>query len=180
MDMSTGLEISLLRPIRRAWERILGLFSKKRRFAADVIDAMERGDGTTTFAWWWDEEELEEREEEYTVDDLMADIDETIRRAPSPLGCDEFVLKIIVCKEMRRSEEGVPEGRKAIRFESFVLDRYYDWHKGDARSRVRAILEESAPCPQAPLVGVVVLPIGGAIASLLRQRIWQPVSPWMR
>jgi hypothetical protein len=179
MDMNRRLGL-LLRPINRAWGRFLGLFSKKRRFSADVIDAMERGEGTTTLGWWWDEEGLEEWEEAYEIDDLMADIDEAIRRAPSPLGCDEFVLQIAACKKMRRGKGGRLEGRKVFRFESFVWDRYYDWRRGDAPQRVRTILEEVTPCPQAPLVGVMIMPIGGAIASLCRKGIWQPVSPWIR
>jgi hypothetical protein len=177
MTMIEKLDRSLW-PVRRVWGRLLGLFSERRRFSADVLDALSRGDSNTIFAWWWDE--AREEEEECELDDLMADIDEAIRRAPSPVGIDEFFLDITVCKELRHGAGGRLEGRKVLRYESFVLDRYYDWRKGDARARVRAILEEVAPCPQAPLVAVEVQPIGGAIASLYRQGMWQPVSPWMR
>ncbi len=178
MDMSTRLEIWLLRRIRKIWLRFLGLFSKGHCFAADVIEAMERGDGTTTLAWCWDGEG--EEGEAYSVDDLMADIDEAIRRAPSPMGIDEFFLDIGVYGRRKYGKGGRLEGQKLLHLESFILDRYYDWRKGDARERIRAILEENAPRPQAPLVGVMILPIGGAIASLCRQGVWRPVSPWMR
>ena len=75
MTMLEKLDRSLW-PVRRAWMRFLALFSKTHCFTADVLEALSRGDGTTTFAWWWDNED---EGETYSVDDLMADIDEAVR-----------------------------------------------------------------------------------------------------
>jgi hypothetical protein len=181
MDMSTRLEILLLRPIRRAWRRFLGLFSKRHCFSADVIDAMERGEGTTTFIWWWDGEE----DGESGIGDLMGDIDEAIRRAPSPMGIDEFFLHIAVCGSRPEDpEHGIglvlDEPRATLRIKRFALDRYYDWLRGNARERVQSVLEEIVPRRQAPLVAIRVIPIGGALASVCKQGLWRPVSPWIR
>jgi hypothetical protein len=169
--------------LQYAWYRLLGTFSGQHCFAADLVAALERGEGATTFTWWWDDTDGAADDGDCSLAGLMEDIHHTVRRAPVPFGADEFFLRLAVYgprPEDQNGFEDTPEGRDLLHFESHWLDRRDDWLHGNGRQWLREFLEKNEPSPQAPLVAVGVLPIGGAIAALLREGRWRPASPWLR
>ncbi len=171
--------------VEKAWLRLAGLFSLRQRFIADVLAALERGEGSIVFHWYYDGEDDGEADDgEIIPVGLLADIDAAIRRMPAPLGADEFIINVAVygprLQDLDRFED-TPEGRRLLRVERFqLLDRYYDWKRGDGPQRLRRVLEQNAPSREQPLVIIQILPLGGALAALFRSGRWQPASAWLR
>ena len=166
----------LIYGLKKAMWRLLGLFSPYYRLLAELAGALERGEGAVYFTWTWDGGDPE-------VDGLVADIDEEVKRLPAPLGADEFFIRVWVYGSRPEDNRGVKDdvrGRRLLRMQSFVFDRYYDWNRGDGKGRFRGFLEANTPSPEAPLVVVGLFPLGGALASLLRDARVQPASPWLR
>ena len=167
------------RRLRRAWDRLLGLFSQRRRLAADVFAEIERGDGGVRFAWCLDHED----DEPADADEMIGEVDRWIRRAPAPFGADEFLLRVVVYGSHPDDAQGVEprlQERRTLHVERFEIDRYYDWKRGDAREQLQALLQRWPPSPDSPVIVVGVASVGSALASLMRQRRWRPVSPWLR
>ena len=163
----------------RVWMRLAGLVSERHRLAADLVAAVERGEGATLLTWQCDES----GELDCDLDDIVARVDEAVRRAPSPLGADELLLRVAVWSSIP-SSDAKPKRRgkrcELIEMHTVMLDRYYDWLRGDALEQLRQRLEERVPHPGKPFVAVAVLPFGGAVAALLRDGPWQPPSRLMR
>ena len=156
--------------IREAWLSLLRRVSPHRWLSARLAEALLRGEGATTFTWTWDGDGSRGAVDD--VEALLAGVDLAIRRAPSPLGADEFIVRVAAygpCPEDEAGVEDTPEGRDLLRFESLTLDRYYDWVRGDAKQRLRGVLEAMAPSRHAPLLVVAVLPLGAALAAVLRE-----------
>ena len=140
------------------------------------MDALEKREGAVYFTSTWDGDDP-------NVDGLISDIDEEVKRLPAPLGADEFFVRVWVYGPRPQDRDGVEDdvrGRKLLRVQPFVFDRYYDWNKGDGKERLRAFLEENTPSPEAPLVVVGIFPLGGALGALLRDGKYRPASPWLR
>ena len=177
--MRRGKWADLCRTVDRAWLRFAGYFSERHRLAADLVAAVERGEGATLLTWHCDDSGEPDR----SIDDVLAEVDEAVRRAPSPLGADEFLLRVAVygCdptdEKRSRSQE---RGKELLEMHTEMLDRYYDWLRGDGLEQLRDRLEARVPCPAKPFVAVAVLPLGGAVAALLRDGPWQPASRWLR
>lgn len=165
--------------IERAWNGVLGLFSPLHRAYHDLVTAIEQGEGSSVITWWWDGDDGEEDD---SLAEILAHVDEVIRRAPSPLGVDECFIRTAVYgprpQDRDRAEDEL-EGRELLRVESLCLDRYYDWKTGDGQQRLRQLLEQNVPTPQAPVVVVQVLPLGGAMGRLLETG-QRPQSAWTR
>jgi hypothetical protein len=171
--------IALRRYGERAWRSLLGAFSRRRRFVAEFLSALERGEGSVVFLWFWD------GPDDYAADvaGLLADVDDAVRHAPAPLGADEMFIHVARYgprPEDRDSVEPTGEGRKLLGRESLHVDRYYDWIRGEASRRLREILLRTPPSQEAPLVAIGVYPFGGTVAALLQSGRWQPVSPWLQ
>jgi hypothetical protein len=174
-----GKWADLCRAVDRAWLRVAGIFSERHRLAADLVAAVERGEGATLLTWHCDELGEPDR----SIEEVLREVDEAVRRAPSPLGADEFLLRVAVyttIPDKERSGRSEDPGRELLEMHTEMLDRYYDWLRGDALDRLRQRLEKRVPCPDKPFVAVAVLPLGGAVAALLRDGPWQPASPWLR
>jgi hypothetical protein len=149
------------------------------RVTAELFAALERGEGSTVFLWSWD------GPDDYAgdVDELLDDIDEVVRRAPSPLGADEFFIRVATYGGRPQDVDGVEtthEGRQVLSSQSLFIDRYHDWRRGDAKERLLDVLRESVPRPTAPLMAVGIFPFGEALAAMLRTGRWHPASPWLR
>jgi hypothetical protein len=164
--------------IERAWNGVLGLFSPLHCAYLDLVTAIEQGEGSSVITWWWDGDAGEDD----SLTEILADVDEVIRRAPAPLGVDECFIRVAVYGPRPQDRNGVEdalEGRELLRVERLCLDRYYDWKRGDGRERLRHLLESNEPTPQAPVVVVQVLPLGGAMGRLLEAG-QRPQSAWTR
>ncbi len=154
--------------VREAWLSLLRRVAPHRWLSARLAEALLRGEGATTLTWTWNGDGSSKDD----MEALLVDVEEAIRRAPSPLGADEFIIRLAAYGPRPGDEAGVkdtPQGRELLRFESLTLDRYYDWLRGDAKQRLRELLEDMAPSRQAPLVAVIILPLGAALAAVLRE-----------
>lgn len=174
-----GVLGTMWRLAQEAWKRVLCTVSPRHRYEIEYLAALERGEGASIFTWCWGDA----ADAEAKIDALMAQVDQAVRRAPSPLGADESFVRVAAYGPLPGDAPGdvplVEEGREIVRRESLLVDRYHDWKKGDAPGWVRQILGESVPCAKTPIVAVGVFPFGGALAYLLREGIVRPASPWM-
>jgi len=158
--------------VRRFVWKVLGLFVPFYRFWSDLLDALEEKEGAVYFTWTWDGNDPD-------VDGLISDIDEEVRQLPSPLGADEFFVRVWVYGSRPEDDQGVEDdtrGRRLLRVQSFTFDRYYDWNKGDGRERLRGFLEDNVPSPEVPLVVIGIFPLGGALRALLQDGRYSPMS----
>ena len=161
--VSTNETISLVLDKTRC--RLRGLVDPGQQAANRMLAAAEQGVGGTAFVWMWPDAE---------IDALMAEIDETIRRAPGgSLGADEFLMVIRIWGRHPADGETIAdclEGRPLLQeYRLGVVDRYYDWNHGQAKARVRDLLQAHVPTQDAPHVTVAILSLGALVVDLLKQ-----------
>ena len=143
---------------------------KARWLAHLLIRQIESGNSAIVFAM--------ENDGEPMPDDLLAAIDEAVRRMPAPLGADDFLVRVrgyamppddgdgeISLKDRRLVEETCLD----------PMDRYYDWSHGDGLERVRQAVEQRPWSPSVSLIAVVIVPLGGALARLIAKGKVSPV-----
>ena len=147
------------------YRRLRGLVNPGQRAANRMITAAEQGMGGMAFVWMWPDAEL---------DELLAEIDEEIRRAPGGnLGADEFLMVIRVWGRHPADSDTIADrldGRPLLQeYRLGGFDRYYDWNHGQMKARVRDILQAHIPTPDAPYVTIGVLSLGAMVVELLKQ-----------
>src|SRR6185436_5212898 len=109
-------------------------------------------------------------------DDLMGDIAELIEHAPAPMGADGYSVGIYRLAKLPGDEALLDEARlettlwqrKIVASWRVRGDRYYDWRRGDGKQKVRALLEEADPTPEAPVTVIEVISTGRAIVRVIQ------------
>ncbi len=132
---------------------------------AGAVALLTASDATCPIYWVWEGENADG--DDATVDDILADVDEMINRAATPLGGDDYAVFVDRLGPLPGGEKGVrvmfPEFEETLRrrpiLESHVLtgNRWRDWKRGDGKERLRQVLEGTQPTPDAPVT--VILPV---------------------
>jgi hypothetical protein len=123
--------------------------------------------------WYWQEGDPEEDTE--SVELTLSDIDEMIRRAPVPLGGDDFLIMIrqfgVLYRDNYRYDfsrnddiERFLKSHPLVGAWDLPGNRWKDWKKGPAKKRLRNILILAEPKRLAPLTMICVIVVGRAVA----------------
>jgi len=123
--------------------------------------------------WYWREGDPEEDPESVLL--TLADIDEMIKRAPVPLGDENFLIMIrqFGTTDKERDHFDFDRDDEVDRYiQSHALvgawnlqgNRWFDWKKGQAKERLQDILNLAQPNPRAPLIVIGVIVVGRAVA----------------
>lgn len=144
-----------------------------------LLDGLVRGLGRRTFTLT-----QAEGDRDAWLPELIEQIDQVIQEAPSPVGIDDFMIRVRVFKRLPNpgSCGTEPNWRRLLAHEFFLgseeqdclISRHRDWKHGDAKQRLANLLSEHRPTPKL-LVEVAVTSTGQLLIELIRER---RISPW--
>lgn len=94
------------------------------------------------------------------------------------MGADDYSVDIYRLAKLPGDKAELDEARleATLRQRKIIVswrvrgDRYYDWKHGDEKRKVRALLKEADPTPEAPVTVIEVICTGRAVARTLGEK----------